>query len=338
MSVMAASMLALERKLLRIDARAQQDALQRIDADETLRGGLEAVIRRFLEGYHLASNTTDCAQLIQCIDEAVPREVHGFAYEGAAMYLAIADELARWRQPRLPKLMSAARPHDYIMCIGAGFSLARVPWLRAAPNAYAARFGPAYAGLVLDGFGFHEGFFATDRAVTAQQRPIALDGVAARCFDTGVGRALWFVRGASPDDIAETIAAFPPIRQRDLWAGVGLACAYAGSTYADLHRYASALRALAGSAGPHRCQLGLGVVFAAETRRKAGNLSRWTSHACEVLLDMPAEEAASLGLRHWNTAILQQRDLLTADAFLQAHRIASDRVAAQLTRAAKATC
>jgi hypothetical protein len=329
-NALTASMAGLERKLLRIDARAQADALRRIHGDTALREGLETVIRRFLDGYHLASEDTNSSRLVHRLEHAMPLEMQGFAFEGAAMYLAIADELARWRAPRLPELMAAARPHDYIMCIGAGFALARVPWLRAAPKIYAARFGPAYAGLVLDGFGFHEGFFSAERTVDGQQRPAGLDGIAARCFDTGVGRALWFVKGASPDAIAETIARFPYLRQRDLWAGVGLACAYAGSAYTDFHQYELALRGLHIYAGDHASQLGLGVVFAAETRRKAATPSTWTVRACEVLLGMSFEHAACLGLRHWEDAILQQRDRSDPDAFLEAHRVASDRVTSVL--------
>src|ERR1043166_3154121 len=116
MNAIAAPMLALERKLLRIDARAQKDALGRITGDTAVRGGLEAVICRFLEGYHLAGQSSGCAELMRRIDARITLEMHGFAFEGAAMYLAIADELTRWRGPRLPELMSCARPHDYIMC------------------------------------------------------------------------------------------------------------------------------------------------------------------------------------------------------------------------------
>lgn len=329
----------VERRLLRIDARARTAALRQIHAEPFLRPGLERIIERFLDGYHLALASLGTTQLARRLDAEIELERRGFAFEGAGMYLAIADSLVPWRRVRLPEFMAhAGSGHDYIIAIGVGFATARLPWLRARSEGFAARLGPGLAGLVLDGFGFHEGFFQTRSTVERQQRPPRLDGLAARCFDMGVGRALWFVEGASAARIGATIGTFSPARQADLWAGVGLACAYAGSAYADLDRYAAALRRLRHQAGPHAADLGLGVVFAAETRRKAGNPSPWTSRACETLLAMSFEDAACLGFACWDAAVGAARSQRSAVACLQAHRDACDEVSRRLTLTRASTC
>jgi len=96
------------------------------------------------------------------------------------------------------------------------------------------------------------------------------------------------VEGADVTRIAETIHTFPPARHADLWSGVGLACAYAGS----LPRPAlESLREAAGSCRPHLAQ---GVAFAAKARLKGGNPTPHTDLACEVLCGLPSEEAAGV--------------------------------------------
>ena len=79
----------------------------------------------------------------------------------------------------------------------------------------------------MDGYGFYEGFFSWRRTVEEKVIPSRLAGYARRAFDHGLGRSLWFSTGANVDRIVVTIGAFPESRQGDLWAGIGLACAYA---------------------------------------------------------------------------------------------------------------
>ena len=55
----------------------------------------------------------------------------GFAFEGVGLSYALRDLLAPWRQPaepaaRLPR--GPGRDHDYIVAVGAGFAVARLPW------------------------------------------------------------------------------------------------------------------------------------------------------------------------------------------------------------------
>jgi enediyne biosynthesis protein E3 len=312
-----------------------------LDCDPAVRPHLERILANFVDGYHLALASETTAQLVRRLDEMEP-DARGFAYEGAGMLLALMDLITPWKQDRVHTFLAgAANSHDYIVCIGVGFALARVPWSRCAPQRFARRYGAGYAALVLDGFGFHEGFFHAADCFDGQRRPAGLgklDGLAARCFDAGLGRALWFVRGASPERIRETILGFPDLRQGDLWAGLGLAAAYAGSAYPNLDFYAGVLRRLAEYAGPHQSRLKLGVVFAAETRRKGANPTPWTRVACEDLLNMPFEEAAHLGLAAWESACCDLNGRSGPQAVLQVHRLACDRVVARLERQSPPVC
>jgi hypothetical protein len=147
----------------------------------------------------------------------------------------------------------------------------------------------------MDGFGFHEGFFDHRLTIESRRRPSHVTGYAARCFDHGLGRSIWFVKGAAPERIADTVHAFEVGRQADLWAGIGLACAYAGGVHAELQVYADVIDALARLAGDRLTELRLGVVLAALTRLESGTPSTWTSLACERLLGWSADAAGQLG-------------------------------------------
>ena len=126
------------------------------------------------------------------------------------------------------------------------------------------------------------------RSVSQQAIPSCLTGYERRAFDQGLGRSLWFVRGADVVAIPETIAAFAPERRPDLWSGIGLACAYAGGVSPE------EIACLARSAGDHSPQLAQGVAFAARARQRAGNLTQATETASRLVCRLPATEAAAL--------------------------------------------
>lgn len=257
----------------------------RCDSD-AVRERLEEVGRSFVRGYYLALEGDGGAELAARLDAEVPRDFRGFSYEGAGMALALLDVLAPWRRGRLQRFLAGPGwAHVYIVHVGAGWALARLP---IPVDRMLAALHPILRWLALDGYGFHQGFFHWPQAVRGQQVPRRLRGYARRAFDQGLGRSLWFVEGADPDRIAAAVAAFPPARRPDLWSGVGLACGYAGGADRE------ALAALCRAAGACRPELAQGVAFAAKARLWGGNPTPDTALACAVVCGMSMEEVAAV--------------------------------------------
>lgn len=252
---------------------------------DEIREHLEKIGHIFVQGYHTAlldpKPTALAAQLAE-----IETEFQGFAHEGAAMGLTLLDIFSPWRQHHLRDFLAGpGAPHAYMIQVGVGWALAR---LRRSVESWLNQLDPVVKWLALDGYGFHEGYFNWPRYIENQVIPDHLSGYACRGFDQGLGRCLWFVKGADVARIAATIAAFPAARQPDLWSGVGLACGYAGGVERQ------AIDVLAHAAGAYHPQLAQGVVFAAKTRLRAGNPTCHTELACQIICRMSLAEAAHL--------------------------------------------
>lgn len=242
---------------------------------------LESIGRVFLSGYNAAVGVEDLHDLKREL-EAAPPAFRGFAYEGASMGLAVADFMTPWARRWTQFLRQFGAPHVYMIHVGYGWAMARLPISLAALN----RLEDPLRWLAMDGLGFHQGYFHWREYVEAAKPPAKLQGYAARAFDQGLGRSLWFVCGADPARIAAAIGRLGERRAPDLWAGAGLAATYAGgASRSELEE----LRTLAGQLLPHAAQ---GAAFAAEARRRAGNPTEETELACRILCGTPLEDAA----------------------------------------------
>ncbi|MEH1101386.1 DUF1702 family protein [Micromonospora sp. CPCC 205561] len=260
--------------------------------DDESKEMLENVGASFLAGYGFAAEaaTTEAAERRL---ETLPTRFRGFAYEGAGMGFAVRDALRPGRPRHVRSLLSGrGDAHVYMIYVGVGWAMARVPRIRwgqlHAPD-------PLLRWLVLDGYGFHQAYFHTDRYVRGQYRhenfPWPADGprgYAARVIDQGVGRAMWFVGGTDADVVSDLIAAFPAHRRADLYAGAGLAATYAGGvTEAELRRFRE-------RAGDHRIDLAQGSAFAAGARVRAGLVVPHNEIATQVFCGVTPAEAAKV--------------------------------------------
>jgi len=277
---------ALRVRLFGISADEVTFARRGFPADMPgVRERLERAGRAFVIGYNAAlRDRYDPVRLSDAL-EAVDRDLQGFAHEGAAMGLALFDQLtigrSRWRE----LLLQAAPRHLYLVLVGAGWAMAR---LRVRRIPYFARDVDHVAlPLLWDGYGFHQGFFHAGRYVRKTARP-PLRGYALRAFDQGLGRSLWFVEGGSPARIAATIASFDVHRRGDLWSGAGLACAYAGGVDE------AGAAALVHAANGYRPDFAQGVVFAAAARERAGNSDAATVLACRAVCGIDPPRAAAI--------------------------------------------
>jgi len=254
-------------------------------SEEDARLRLEQIGITFLTGYHAALEETEFIALARRLETVEP-DLRGFAFEGSAMGLALLDCFTPWRKDRWRTFTERlAEPHIYMMHVGLGWALAR---LRRSVTSHLARLDPLLRWLVVDGYGFHEGYFHWPRYIEQRATPRRLQGYERRVFDQGLGRSVWFVKGANVAAVANAIDAFPSARRDDLWSGVGLACAYAGGCER------SAIESLRAAANEHLPALAQGVAFAAKTRQRAANLNPHTETICRLICEHSAETVAAI--------------------------------------------
>jgi hypothetical protein len=255
---------------------------------------LEKVGESFLTGYAYAAEAGRAIEAERSL-ETIPYRFRGFAYEGAGMALGVRDGLPFGSRNHVRDFLAGtAVKHLYMVYVGVGWSLARVPrfrW-RAATNGITDHL---LRWLVLDGYGFHQAYFKTDRYVRDQYRepnfPWPADdptGYADHAIDQGIGRATWFVCGSDPELVAATFAEFDERRRPDLYAGAGLAASYAGGgDEAELVRFRDL-------AGEYRPQLAQGSAFAASARVTQELVVPHTELATRVFCGLTPQEADQL--------------------------------------------
>jgi hypothetical protein len=252
---------------------------------------LETVGRSFLEGYAAAAEAPRPTGAEPVLEE-VPTEYRGFAYEGAAMALAMRDGLPGGGRRHVADFLAGpGERHIYMVYVGVGWAMARLPRMRRR-TLYAH--DRLLRWLILDGYGFHQAYFRTERYVVQQRQedlgwPVdGPDWYARRCVDQGIGRGIWFVAGTDPRRVVDTFARFPEGRRADLYAGAGLAAAYAGGAdEAELTWFAEA-------SGAYRDHLAQGAAFAAAARLRADLVVPHNELAVRVLCGMSVAEASAV--------------------------------------------
>jgi len=253
---------------------------------------LEKVGESFLTGYAYAAEAGRSTEAEEPL-EKLPTYFKGFAYEGAGMALGVRDGLPFGSTRHVSDFLSgAAEKHIYMVYVGVGWSLARVPRFRWKA-ATAGITDDLLRWLVLDGYGFDRAYFDTKRWIDKQYvpAPYPWQGSAdyfPRAVDQGIGRALWFIHGAQTADVAAAVLRFPEHRRADLWSGVGLAATFAGGCDAD------ALTALRSAAAEHGDHLGLGSVFAIKARHHCGYVPPHTATAASALAGLTVAEAVAM--------------------------------------------
>jgi len=233
-------------------------------------------------GYH-ATLEDSSPQVLAVRLQTVGPVFDGFAYEGAGMGLGALDLVTPWKNRLGAFVDGPGSTHIYTVYVGLGLALAR---LKRRPERHLADLDPLLGWAIVDGYGFHCGFFSRRRYIKKKARPIHLAGVCRPLFDQGLGRAIWFSSGGLVDRAAETVAGFQSDRHGDLWNGVGMACAYGGGTdRAGLDR-------MLDLANGYRDRLAWGAATAAWTRELAGNQAAHTDLACEVFSGVSSKDAA----------------------------------------------
>ncbi|MFE9020822.1 DUF1702 family protein [Streptomyces sp. NPDC007808] len=245
----------------------------------------EPVARTLVDSFYLTMNHPRHEDLVPRLD-ATPPELRGIAYEGAGMGLMLLDSIAPYTK-RLPAFVHGpGAPYRCLVLIGAGLVLPRVP---VRPERFLARQDPFLRWLVMDGYGFYEGFFSWRDTVERHRVPRRIHGYASRAFDQGLGRSLWFSTGANVERIIDTVNSFPSRRQGDVWSGIGLACAYAAGVM-DRKAVVTLLEA----AGEHGADLATGTAVASIFREQSGLPAPHTDLACEAVWGRGGEAVAAV--------------------------------------------
>jgi hypothetical protein len=257
--------------------------------DAVRQANLEKVGTKFLEGFRYGMAGRTLVDIESSLEEVEP-DFRGFSYEGCTMALAVRDGLLPFGRHWVRDLLaSRGAAHIYMAYIGVGWAMARLPrprWRAIEPR------DPLLRWLALDGYGFHQAYFRTDRYVYGQHQA-RIPGwepasYADRAVDQGIGRALWFVNGSDVERVAAGIEAFPPHRRGDLWSGAALASVYAGG--AD----AGELADMARLAGPYRSHAAQGAAFAGRARLLARLVTPGTELGVKVYCDMSVTQAAAI--------------------------------------------
>lgn len=281
----------LRRKAFGISPEEADPVRRRFLCDDpSIATGLKRIGTEFIAGYHAALEEGPGAALAARIDRETEAAYRGFAFEGAGMGLMILDGTRLTRGSFAKFAAGPGNPHVYMVYVGAGWAIARLPWLRTRLDAAMKGMDPVLRWLALDGYGFHEGYFHTEKSIRRQKVPRGVTGYARNGFDQGLGRSMWFVNGTNPGRVAETIESFAAERRPDLWAGAGLAATYAGGVGPDKLTY------LQERAGEHAIALAQGSAFAVAARQRAGNPVPHGDMACRILCGMPAAEATAITL------------------------------------------
>jgi hypothetical protein len=284
---------ALRRRVLTPDISATRLAVRgfRIKNDRS-RDTLETIGRMFLTGYGFAAEARTAADAEASL-ERVPAPYRGFAYEGAAMGFAVRDGLPFSRGGRVAEFVTGrAGAHIYMAYVGVGWAMARLPKFRWK-SLYLP--DPLLRWLALDGYGFHQAYFHTDRYVRQQFQtpsfpwpPGKHNWYANRPIDQGIGRAMWFVCGTDVALLTRSLDSFPENRRPDLYSGAGLAATYAGGVDED------ELWAFREAAGVYRPHVAQGAAFAAAARVRADLVQPHNDLATRVFCDMSAAQAAKI--------------------------------------------
>jgi hypothetical protein len=314
---------AIRKRLIAPPMNVTSFAVRGFPTDTPARPILEESARQVTMGYEIAIEQKGNEAITERL-ELLERQFRGFAYEGAAMALALRDAMSpKPGHKYVESFVGVGGPgaHQVFMAyIGIGFACARLPkflWKRAIPDSSKLPESPALNWIILDAYGFHEAFFKTDKWIGKQylSSRVPWDGpheYVLRAIDHGVGRAMWFINAGDVNRLSNMISGFKPSRHSDLWSGAALAATYAGGVGED------GLTDFLKSGWDYRREIAQGAVFAIKQRVLSNLVTPHTELAALVFCDRSPEEASALA----DTA----RRQLPGDTSIPAYEIFRQRI------------
>lgn len=177
----------------------------------------------FLDGYDAAMHT-DMDRLAKQL-ESLSYTERSIAGEGALTALASSDLTKQNNFAQVNRFSEIAGIQEAVKFQGIGSALSHLKINADVSEQHMREF---WGWQTVETFGFNEAYFKWPVTIEQQFVPANISGLAARAFDQGVGRAIWFISVAEPDLIATMINRFAPHRRPDIWSGVGLITGFWG--------------------------------------------------------------------------------------------------------------
>ncbi|MFI7025947.1 DUF1702 family protein [Micromonospora sp. NPDC049900] len=190
---------------------------------------VRAISREFAAGFNDTLRAYDPAAVSARVDGMADDYLAPFYVEGAAMALAAAGTLYPIRARTAHHRLLATLPgHRYLIFAGWGWWYAVRPFAaRAMRRSPLWRQDSLFTGLGVDGMAFATCFL--NAAPPRFDVPCPFPEAEYRAlWSQGYGRALWFVAGGRPEVIEDQRARLAPALRPELYAGLGLATAFAG--------------------------------------------------------------------------------------------------------------
>lgn len=258
-----------------------------MDVLHDIEARMERIRSVFQYGMSVSIDEEDM-NLLEAALNSTENEFRSIAYEAAAMQLATKDISANdafhhWRLfIKGPGVKHLTQSH-----IGLGWAMAQQQF---PVFPFIETLEPLMQCRVIDGYGYYEGIFRKRRSIGEQQIPSTLRNKFLRAYDQGLGRSLWYASKGYCEKIAAMVETFPASRHKDLWRGIGTACAYVGGFDENL------LIQLASASG-HGIQLSIGATLVSRSRAEAGAHNRYIDMACRIWCDCTSEEASGISLK-----------------------------------------
>ena len=253
----------------------------------------DEITHAWVHGCRLALRARSDEELSLLLNE-VDAKVRGFAVEGVALSLAVLDASEPGVELRWPAFLQSAGAHyGEGVCLGLGWAHSR---LATRVPTHLNELSPLLGWMVVDGYGcgYALRYVRSEGGLHDQAPPNDVAGYAARVFDQGLGRCIWYIERFQVKGVLRVITELAAARHGDLWTGIGRACSYGGGVDR------ASLKALERHAGPYRSYLAAGVAHAAWARLREDISSPYTQLACEVLWGLSPAATAAIASAAWS--------------------------------------
>ncbi len=259
---------------------------------------LRKVAVTFLDGFTVASELS--VQKVQREVGSLPQAVRGVCYEGAAAGKTVRDLTANEDLSEASELLRREEEYSFLVYLGIGEALAQMKLPPQLCNAVAKE---RWAGQIIEGYGFFDGYFNWHDALVNQRYPQGLEPGLKAAYDQGLGRAIYFATNCDPIQMRDMISCFSEDRRAEIWSGIGIPTAYVGGlTEREFKKFLN-------FAGPYRAELMQGILLGASARAKQNAIPDHTELACNMILGETTFDA----MRYTEplTSLLQEREQFT---------------------------